>query len=543
MKKNSFLTQVVKKDTVTENGAVSNSTTGASLVDQFGKASAHRGRALDAVFADQGALHTSTDNITALKFALYLRSVTRQPKSDLVDTEKPIEVVHKGSGNRDESLKRLLYIAYYHPQLFNKNMWMIPVTGRYKDLFDLIVLDRTVGNNSLDEDTIFEFLATISANSETDSDLVKKWMPRIRSNNKCKTESAKVSNQIAKDFAKFLGLNPKDYRQLKSGGKAHTWQQLISNGDFSSIEWNKVSGHALKSLVSGKFLDNQSLQGEFLKWLDTKGSVNFNGYPYELLNIWTRSRKTLIQKHTSDKQFQSLIDIAKKDASITENVWCALDTSGSMTVNIGEGNLTAYDVCVSLGIYFSSLNEGAFKQNVIMFDNKSTVKQLSGKFTDMVDQIQSSSIAWGGTNFQSVVDEIVRVRTTNPAVPLEDYPTTLLVVSDMQFNPSGGYGRVTGDNKTNFEEMKTKLEAVFPAEWVAKFKAIWWDCTARKSDFPATLDDSGCYFMSGFDGAIVNLILGRESEDQDPAKKPEPVSMEKIVDDALNQPLLQLVEA
>ena len=43
------------------------------------------------------------------------------------------------------------------------------------------------------------------------------------------------------------------------------------------------------------------------------------------------------------------------------------------------------NVCMSLGIYFSTLNEGAFHKNVIMFDSTSRVKQLSGSFTVEAD--------------------------------------------------------------------------------------------------------------------------------------------------------------
>ena len=96
-----------------------------------------------------------------------------------------------------------------------------------------------------------------------------------------------------------------------------------------------------------------------------------------------------------------------------------------------------------------------------MFDSTSRIKQLSGEFCDMMSQIPSD--AMGDTNFQSVVDEIVRVRRANPNVPLEDYPKTLLIVSDMQFNPTNNHWlKVTdADIETNYEAMKRKLYEVF----------------------------------------------------------------------------------
>ena len=49
----------------------------------------------------------------------------------------------------------------------------------------------------------------------------------------------------------------------------------------------------------------------------------------------------------------------------------------SMGCSVANG-VTAYDIYIGLGIYFSSLNEGAFKDNVIMFDTESTVKKTVG---------------------------------------------------------------------------------------------------------------------------------------------------------------------
>ena len=59
----------------------------------------------------------------------------------------------------------------------------------------------------------------------------------------------------------------------------------------------------------------------------------------------------------------------------------------------------------------------------------------------------------GSTNFQSVVDEIVRIRKSNPNIPLEDYPSTLLVVSDMQFR----YNFTLLNTYTYLLKQKTRL--------------------------------------------------------------------------------------
>ena len=56
-KTNAFLSAVgFKATTLTENGAVTNVSTGSAIVDQFGKAGNFRGRPIEEVFADQAQI-------------------------------------------------------------------------------------------------------------------------------------------------------------------------------------------------------------------------------------------------------------------------------------------------------------------------------------------------------------------------------------------------------------------------------------------------------------------------------------------------------
>ena len=247
-----------------------------------------------------------------------------------------------------------------------------------------------------------------------------------------------------------------------------------------------------------------------------------------------------LQRITVDKQFDGLIELAKQDrAGVTENVWCALDTSGSMGIRAVAGT-TAFEICVGMGIYFSTLNEGAFHNQVIMFDSTSRVRQLGGSFTDKVQQIMAGGWAMGSTNFQSVIDEIVRVRTDSPNVPIEDYPTTLLVVSDMQFNPSGE------SPETNYEAAMRKLAAV----GLPPMRIVWWWVTGRGTDFPSKFDDEGVIMISGFDGSIISLLLGgdgpetpsdnEESDQAGPALAASATPVDAMLK-ALDQPILKLL--
>lgn len=547
---NQFVSRVMasKGSAYTENGAISYASTGKELLDQFGKAASFRGRDISVVFDDQSRLWNENPE-AALKFPFYLRLITREVKiSETNRTEK----VQRGAGARDESFKRLLWIAYNHKEEFYRNLWVLPVVGSWKDMWTMLVLDKE-NDNKLDHDYFYAVMAA-GLDDSTQCDLIRKYMPAIRSTEKCKTVRAKILNTLAKEFAAFLDLPVKEYRKMKAAGNAHDFQKLMCARKYADIDFKAIPGKALLNLVSGKFLGNHGLNNKYLEWIKAQPVAKFNGYPYELgakLSLpgfgYRGKDADAATKITIDKQFDNLIETGKKnDGGIKGNVWCALDTSGSMTSTIPGTNITAMNVCVSLGIYFSTLNEGAFHKNVIMFDSTSRVKQLKGSFSEMWKQVPAN--AMGSTNFQSVVEEIVRVKRNHPDIPLSDYPTTILCVSDMQFDPSEsycwGYTRDTQAEMTNIEAARARLRTVFPEDFVKKFKFVWWNVTSREtSDMPATIEDGGSYFISGFDGATISLLLGGDTDviDEKTGEK-RAMTAEELVDAALGQEILQMVK-
>jgi hypothetical protein len=523
----------------TENGAVSYASTGKAISDQFGKAANYRGRDIDAVFTEQAALWAE-NNLQALRFPFYLRLVTRKVK---VNNDNVTEKVQKGQGVRDESFKRLLWLAINQPDAFYKNIWVLPLVGSWKDIWTLLHYDIELKTNAINHSIIFD-LINEGLKCKTHSELIKKFMPRIKTHSKCHTDRANILNELAREYANYNKLSYKEYNKLKTSGTAHDFQKLICSGRYADINWNLIPGRALNMLASEKFLQKHDLEKGYTDWVMAQPTVKYTGYVYELGSEVIKStypsywgRKTndmpIYKKLTYDKQFEELVKKAIEDGNILGNVWCALDTSGSMTSRV-VGDISAFDICVSLGVFFSTINTGAFHKNVIMFDNKSTVMQLKGGFCDMIRQIVTSNTAWGGTNFQSVIDEIVSIRKQNPDIPLEDYPQTLLIVSDMQFNP------VDGNRETNYEAMKRKLYEVFPKDFVDSMKFIWWQVTGRTSDVPATLENNGCYFLSGFDGSVVTLLLGGELAEIEKTEKRTP-TMEELIGVALGQEILSYV--
>lgn len=507
MKKNMFINKMSQKNTTTWNGAISNSTSGSSVLDYFAKAGSYRGRTCQEVNADIASI-MGEDALTALKVVFYNRMVTRKVKG----FEHTTDGVQRGQGQKDEFIKSLAWLEHNYPDVLYNNLWLVPLVGTWKDLwYDSAA---TGFYYYLNADKVYA-LVKAGLKSEYHRALLAKYLPKIRSRRNVKNDRHRRLNAWARGLCSYLEWSEADYRRFKSAPEncAHLYQRQMCSGEWTDLDFNMIPGKALFALLSQKGKDRKNaierhnLEQKYLEWIKKQPVAKFTGYPYELYKA-AKNNRSLIQKYTYDRQFDGLIAKAKESVPselLEKGVLCALDTSGSMSFSyymggIQDAGIAPIDICVGLGIYFASLIEGYFHNHVIMFDDTSKFLKLQGEsFCDKVDQISRQATAWGGTNFSSIIAEILRVRCNHPEIPVEDYPEVILVCSDMQFS-------IAGDNtKTNYE-------------WaVEQFKSaglnppifIWWMLNAQfTGDVPVLSGDNGNILISGFDPAIVTTLLG-----------------------------------
>lgn len=535
---NMFLNSLGQKDTRTWNNAVSNSTTGNACLDYFAKCGSYQGRTQPEVDSDMAKIF-GEDLLTAMKIVLYNGMITRKVKGFNNETE----AVQRGQGRRDETMKALRWLENNHPDVLHKNLWLVPVLTKWSNLwYDSAA---TGFHYYINPEKVYE-LVKVGLQSEYHRGLLAKYLPKIRSRRNIKNDRHRRLNVWARGLCQYLGWTEAQYRRFKSKPEhsAHEFQRLMCAGDWNSLDFNTVSGKALFNLLNQKGKDHKNvierhgLEEKYLEWIKKQPVAKFTGYPYELYKA-AKGQRTLIQKHTYDKQFDELIRKAKDSVSpelLRKGVLCALDTSGSMgyTGHYGfdSSAIQPIDICVGLGIYFASLLEGYFHNHVIMFDSTSKFLKLTGdSFCGKADQIPAN--AMGSTNFQSVIDEIVRVRKSNPHIPVEDYPEVLLVVSDMQWNGTGTF-------ETNYEMLMRKLESV----GLPRMTCVWWMVNGRfTGDFPSLANDTGAYMISGFDGSIVTSILGSTEQviDKETGKKRSKTA-EEVMQDCLDQEILNKIE-
>jgi hypothetical protein len=508
---NMFVSSLTKMNTVTQNGALSNSSTGDSILDYFAKCGSYRNRPQALVNADMASIF-GTDNSLALRCVLYNRMITRKP----VGVE--VEEVQKGMGNKDEFIKSLVWLELNRPELLYNNIHLIPIISRWSDLwYDSQV---TKLNHYVNTDYVYPLVLSAMAD-KTKSALLAKYLPKLRSTSNTKNDRHRRINTWVRGLLVAGGISERDYRKFKSSPEntAHQFQRLMCSGKWDKLNFNHIPGKALMKFVKGKAITKHGLTDSYTKWIQSKPVAKFTGYPYELYKSASVYGRTLVQKYTYDAQFKGLVELAQKSVPeeiLNGGVLCALDTSGSMTSGYGMKDFAPIDVCIGLGLYFSSLLKGEFSDTVVMFDSTSRILKLNGGFCDRVDQIKTQATAWGSTNFDSVIEEIIRVRKQNPNIPVEDFPKYLLVVSDMQFNP------VAGNAETNYQSATRKLAAV----GLPPMNFIWWNCNgAYGGDQPSTINDAGTTLISGFDGAILTTLLGGQEKimnDKGEMVKPSP---------------------
>lgn len=527
------------------NHAVKVLTTGSDIVDQFAKCTIYKSpRAFNDINKDMELLF-SQDGLAATKFTTYLRLITRIV--DFSDGTKTSQT-QRGQGLKHEGIFRMIWLAVNKKATFWKNIHLFVAAGSWKDIITMLQYDLVYNGwegKKLDWDNMGQLILAGLENPRS-SNLLKKYLPQIRANSACTTVDAQADNMIAKWICSLIfgtkgekvdSTKYKAYRKLKTSGTAHEWQKLISQKKMLQIDFNSIHGRALSQLVSSKFLKNQKLEDKYTKWIETKPVAKYTGYVYELMALVKGPDRnlpmTVYQEMTVNKQFDGLIETAKKGMKEGDSgLLVVVDSSGSMSSLVQGTKVSAYNVALSMALYFSHLLKGAFSDMFFEFSSSTVVKTWKGK-TPVEKYKNETSRLTQDTNFQSVADKLVNMRKNG--VPESDFPTGILCISDGCFNSAGS-------NKTNTQAFMEKLrKGGFSKKYCDNFKIILWDVPngyyspKGNQAFEDFADTPNLFHVSGLDPAVVAFITGVEGQ------KSIPKTSEELLEAALDQEILQMI--
>lgn len=511
---NDFLKSIEQNPTgQTFNGALAYTSTYSNILDYFSNCN-NFSRSYTDVELDLNKCWYENKDLT-LKLIGYIRSISR------VDATTNLKVVGLGLKHEGRLCLRWLYLN--HTETFYKNLDKFISLGNWADLWHR---DLSVWMLNNDEKVVQFIVDSILAE---DNNLCLKYLPRHKSISNIKKRNPskatlefhllrnKMLSSIADLLTSTTGIgvkwSVKDLMKCKVNGAAHTWQQLISTQKYSSINFDKLPGKVLKWITNEdekgrSFLSRHNIEDSYIEWLKTKDYLNNTSYIYELIKPAVEayakySNKSLskVQQYTIEKQIQSILNKAL-DSNL--NIMPVLDTSGSMCCEV-HNKVSALDICLSLGIYFSMIQTGYFKDYIIAFDDTSSLIKLSGSYLDRLKDLMQRQDFMGSTNFQSVIDLIVATRTKKPSIPIEDYPEVYIVISDMQFNRTA---YIEGEHRTtNHQEAVAKFDTV----GLLQPLFVWYNVSSYGNDnFQNHKDDAGIIHMSGFDPNALNRLMSKD---------------------------------
>lgn len=554
-KENLFIKEAIKasNECFSGNGALKYSTSGNDFVDDFASIAKYKEpRSYEEVAKTMQLLY-SIDKVKAVKMAIFIRLITRKSQVMKDKSVETLEEVQRGQGLKNEGIMRMLWLALNHPEVFKVNLPLFIAAGSWKDVITMMNLDLQFHGwekKQLDWTFFGKVLKAGLLNPGT-SQLVRKYLPTIRTNAKCQTLEAQADTLIGRWLAKqFFSEDEKfsaykKYRQLKAKGTAHKWQQLISKQLYDELNFGTIAGRALALLVGSKFLNNHNLTKKYSEWIKAQPTAKFTGFVFELFKpLGSGYRLKHIEDYkeaTINAQFATLVQTGRDGVNPNCGLLVVRDTSSSMTSQAIGCTMSSYDIGKSMALYFSEFLTGPFANSYAEFADTCVLRQWKGN-TPCEKYVNDRAEAYGGTDFQSVIDLFIRLK--KKGVPEKDFPTGILAISDGEFNPPSGYwGRSTSIVKsTNFNTAIKKLSnAGFSKEYVDNFKIILWDIPnsyygKSETKFEDFADAPNFFYLSGYDPSAVSFILeGKQT-------KVTPRNATELMEAALDQELLNRVQ-
>lgn len=458
--------------TYTENGAVTNESTGSDCLDLFATIGAIRRESDAEIEARFVRAYTENKDI-ATKILFFARDI------------------RGGLGERRVFRVILKWLAINEEETVKKNLSFVAEFGRYDDL---LVLMGTPCEKEMLSLLKAQFDVDIKAmEDEKEVSLLAKWLPSVNTSN---LETVK----IAKKIAKFFGLSDASYRKTLS--KLRAYIKIIENNlrekDYS-FDYEKQPSKAMFKYRKAFIRNDNKRYSDFLNKVE-KGEAKLNAStlaPYEIVEplIQDSYLKKLTKKEQAslNATWNSLPDF-----STDENALAVIDTSGSMYCT---GKPLAASVALSLGIYFAERNNGLFKDYFIEFSSRPKLIKLKGEtFADKLRYISSFNEV-ANTNIEAVFKLILNAAIKNK-VQQSELPSRLYLISDMEFDQVVENAEFTNfqNAKKMFEENGYKLPDI-----------VFWNVASRNRGQPVTKNDNGVVLVSGCTPRLFSMVVSGET--------------------------------
>lgn len=308
--------------------------------------------------------------------------------------------------------------------------------------------------------------------------LACKWAPR--------------KGPYASEFRSLLRISPKEYRKAIVAG-SNTVEQLLCARTPELIELEKVP-----SVAAARYRKAfaRKIPEKFTSFVEklNKGEAKVHAsavFPHDVIrdisSEWSSRRIDNNQRDYIVNQWNSLPDFIGNESFIP-----MIDVSGSMEVSI-SGSVKAIDVALGLGLYAAERNKSAFKDCFLQFSTNSRLDKLEGNIVQKLKAIDRSS--WSGSTDIQNAFRVILNHAINNRVSEDNMPKTLVIFSDMEFNAC-----IRG---TNYDSIRDQYES----SGYKLPKIVFWNLNSRGKNIPVKMHDHNTMLVSGFSPAIAKSVL------------------------------------
>ncbi len=399
--------------TYTENGAVTNRSTGKDCLD---------------LFATIGALRRADEE----------KIVTRFMRAYTEDADIAIKIlffsrdIRGGLGERRVFRTILKWLAENEKSSVVRNLPYIAEYGRWDDV--LVLLDTPCGKEALAllKQQFGADLAALEGNGEVS--LLGKWLPSVNASNE---DTVRMAKLIARSF----GLSERDYRKtvVKLRARIRILENNLRERDYT-FDYSKQPSKAMFKYRRAFMRNDGERYEEFMEKVQRGEAKLHTGtlLPYELV--------------------ERAYNCAEEERLSLDTTWNALEdfTSGENALVVADGSGSMYwgsrpmpaAVAQSLAIYFAERNKGEFRNHFITFSMTPRLVEIKGK--DFVENVRYCETfnECANTNLEAVFDLILQT-AVEEHVPQAEMPAKLYIISDMEFDFC-----VKNSSMTNFEAAK-----------------------------------------------------------------------------------------
>lgn len=315
--------------------------------------------------------------------------------------------------------------------------------------------------------------------------------------------AAKWADRSDKSIRKCLNMTIGDFRRfLANIRKKHIVEHKMCTRTWNEVEYKHVPSLAMARYTNA-FNDHDKERFEKFKESLKKGEVKINAgvlFPHDCIRTANYGDKEI-----ANAQFDALPNYME---GTDEKIMVISDTSGSMDSTVA-GSIRAVDVSQGIALYCSSRmpKDGPFYKKFIGFCSESELKDWEGMtFSEAIHSRKVFDRAVGTTQIDTALGLILRIAK---AFKLTDdqIPTTLLIVSDMQFHPDPN--RASKYQMYGVESSGSEVEKcldLYKEAGYRKPKVIYWN-TDGYAGSPATVNSPNTALVSTFDVGILKALL------------------------------------